>query len=424
MNRPVSVLCLLLLLFLPVTGLSQERSDYEIQQSFVKEYSAIMKGIEGASSVVECVDLELRIAELDSIYAPHRAMLNKALYPEGFQGRLDKARGQLALTKDKLNIIETQYDRIVELETQVKALSEEVARLSGENSGLLAELERLRATGAKDKTTIDSLNAMVISLKRGLRERDEMIFALVDSLFLQYGKDVEQMQDREKSGAVSKLERRNVLTNVKKAIEDNLKFLAATELRASDVASVAGQQQQFASKWKGLGPKLTALYMGTGAKGAKELAAIDTMLTRWDRSVDAATWRVLNGEFSERGLAVQEFQTGQQFYDHVVAFVDSEIVRAREKREEGAYQVYSTFVDSVWNPLIKKEWMPVLLAGGKLRTEQQEAIEARLAEWESAAGPPATLSYVVIILIILVVALSLYGIYRRRAAPGASPPAA
>ena len=414
-----------LLVVLLVPGVSlwgQERSDYEIQQSFTAEYNSILKGIEFASSVVECVDLASRISELDSMYAPYSAMLDKALYPDGFKGRIEKASAQLALMKDKLNVIESQYLRISELEAQVQTLSAQVAKLGGENSSMLSELERLRASGATDRATIDSLNALVIDLKKGLRERDEMIFALVDSLFMQYDKQVGEMGDKEKAGVIGRLERRNVLTNVKKSVADNLKFLETTSLTPTDLASLAKEQQSFASKWSGIGPKLTKLYVGSKSKRAQELAAIDTMLSQWQRSVDHTTWSVLNAQFSSRGLAVKPFSSGEEFYQNVVAFIDTQVARTRGLRDSQQYHTYSLFADSVWRSHIDKDWMPVLVASGKLTEEQRNELNNRVDQWERAAGPPATLWYIVIGLAIVAVALYLYTRYRK-VKKAAAPPA-
>jgi hypothetical protein len=400
---------------------TQERSDYDIQRSFVAEYNAIMQGIDSATSVVECVDFASRIADLDSVYAPYSAMLDKALYPDGFKGRIQKANAQLALMKDKLNIIETQYQRISELEAQVQALSAEVSKLTGENSDMLSEMDRLRSSGATDRATIDSLNALVISLKKGLKERDDLIFALVDSLFMQYDKQVGEMGDKEKAGVIGKLERRNVLTNVKKSVADNLQFLESTTLTPADLAALAKEQQAFASKWSGVGAKLAKLYIGSKSKRGRELAAVDTMLSQWQRSVDQKTWDVLNAQFSSRGIGVVPFSSGEEFYGNVMVFVDSQLVRARVSSGSEQYHMYSLFADTVWKPHIEKDWIPVLLASGKLTEEQQNELNNKIDEWERTVGPPATLWYIIIILAIVLVGLYLYSRYRKVKKPGAPP---
>ena len=416
--RPLVVLALLIPLS---SARAQERSDYEIQRSFVAEYNDIMLGIESATSVVECVDLASRIDELDSVYAPYSGMLDKALYPDGFHGRVQKARAQLALTKDKLNIIETQYQRISELEAQVQMLSAEVAKLTGENSDMLSELEQLRSSGSTDRSTIDSLNALVISLKRGLRERDNLIFALVDSLFMQYDKQVGEMGDKEKAGVIGKIERRNVLTNVKKSIADNLQFLESTSLTPADLAALAKEQQSFASKWSGVGGKLAKLYIGSRSKRGQELAAIDTMLTQWQRTVDEKTWGVLNGQFSSQGIGVAPFSSGEEFYSNVMAYVDSQISIARKSKGSAEYHAYSLFADTVWKPHVQKDWLPVLLASGKLTEVQENELNNKVDEWENTVSPPATLWYIIIIIAIVLVGVYLYSRYRKVQKTGPPP---
>src|SRR3990172_10621915 len=100
----------------PVFLPAQVKSDYQVTQEFEKESQAIALAVEIANSVVECVDVESRITTLEETYKEYKALLDRALYPDGFDGRIMKLRGQILYAKGKITIIETQYARISELE--------------------------------------------------------------------------------------------------------------------------------------------------------------------------------------------------------------------------------------------------------------------------------------------------------------------
>ena len=165
---------------------AQEQSDYEISQSFNKSYKELSKAIETAQTVQECAEISVNIDALEKEYAPHKALLDKTLYPDDFQKKLDMIHGQLAYAQNKLGIIQEAVTKIAALEVQVKELSSQVEKLTGENSTLLKEIETLRASNTKDQKTVDSLNALVAKLRSNISDRDKMIFAMVDSIFMQY----------------------------------------------------------------------------------------------------------------------------------------------------------------------------------------------------------------------------------------------
>jgi len=252
--------------------LGQERSDFQVVQGFQSRYRAIQKATEAASSVDDCASISVSITELESEYAPYKQLLNKALYPDGFDKRITDARLQLRLTQDKLGVIEAQVKRIAELRMQVEILGDQVEKLSGQNSDLLKQVQRMSAS--KSKEMIDSLQNLVARLHSQIRQRDDLIFALVDSLFLQYDKDIASLQDVEKQSIAGRLQRGNVFSSIKKSIQDNVQFLESTSLTGRDVAEVAAQQRRFENQWQAFGKKLAVVY-ATNKRAMNEVTQID-----------------------------------------------------------------------------------------------------------------------------------------------------
>lgn len=412
--RTVNRSLFFVLLLTPVLLLSQVKSDYQITQEFEKESQAIAQAVEIANTVVECVDVESRITTLEETNKEYKALLDRALYPDGFDGRIMKLRGQISYAKGKITIIETQYARISELEAQVRELTGQVQKLSGENSAMLDEVKRLSSS----KTMIDSLNAVIIKLHQGLRDRDNLIFALVDSLFLQYDKDAAAMGDKERQGVAARLERKNVFSSIKKAVNDNVQFLEATSLTGTDIARLTSEQQKFESKWKAFGQKLASIYVSGKSARAKEVSLIDTMVAQWKVKLDGMFWKSLNGAFAAHQVPVAEFGTAGEFYANVNSYLDEEIRKARDEKDGQRYFRYQAFADSVWNSVVKPAWIPAMVEGGKLTPAQVDTLESKIEEWSDVVSPPLTIVYVVIGVIMAIVVFYLYRRYQKTTKSG------
>lgn len=395
-------------------GQVQVKSDYQIQQSFETEYRSILQAIRDARTVVECVEIDSRLIDLELAYREYAPMIEKAFYPDGFERSVTKARDQLDAAKEKLNLIEGQYVQILQLESRVRTLATEVDSLSLLNTSLLAELVGLRAQRVTDKRAIDSLNALVLKLRTGMRERDRMIFAMVDSLFLQYDKDVSAMTDAERQGIAARVERRNVFTSVRRSIDDNVRFLENTTLTGSDFKEMSTQQKEFSSKWKGLGPKLAEIYIGSKSRRAEEIASIDTMLMVWDQKLDSALWRNLNQAFLARDVQLPGFSSGAEFLTSLHGYLDAEILSATDGRDGATYERYETFADSLWANEMRPTWVPVLLERSLISAEDVTAIEAKLADWKSNVSPPSILTYGIVAFFLVVVLGVLYMLFRKK----------
>ena len=402
-------------------SLAQEQSDYEISQSFNKSYKELSKAIETAQTVQECAEISVNIDALEKEYTPHKALLDKTLYPDDFQKKIEMVHGQLAYAQNKLGIIQESVTKIAELETQVKELSSQVEQLTNENGTLLKEIQALRASNTKDEKAVDSLNALVAKLRSNISDRDKMIFAMVDSIFMQYDKNVDELKDVEKQKVASHVERNGVIGNIKKSIVDNVMFLESTSLTGKDLATLVGEQKKFATEWKGLGPKLAAIYVSQKDR-AKEVNTIDTMVTAWGSKIDAALWKSLNQLFTKHNLTVKPFNSGNEFVANVIGFIDDEIQNANQRTEAVRFQVYSTFVDSVWNGELAATWVPLLQSNSIVTDAQFGQIKAKVDVWRSSVEQGHTILYVVIALVALVVLLLLYR--RMKKTPKAPTPQA
>jgi len=189
-------------------------------------------------------------------------------------------------------------------------------------------------------------------------------------------------------------------------------------LTGKDLATIIGEQKKFATEWKGLGPKLTAIYVAQKDR-AKEITTVDTMLAAWGSKVDATLWKSLNGLFTKHNLTVKPFNNGNEFVANVIGFIDDEIQNAKQQTEATRHDVYTVFVDSVWNSELMPTWAPMLQSNAIVTETQFGQIKAKVDSWQSSVEPGHTLLYVIIALVVLVILLVLY----RRMKQTPKPPA-
>jgi hypothetical protein len=410
------------IVFIVPSVAAQEKSDYEVIQTFKQKLTDINKSIEKASTVQECVDITSRIDDLEKEYADYVALLDKALYPDGYKGKVANVRIQLKMGQEKLGIIETQFARINDLEAQVKSLNAKVESLTGENANLLQQVQKMgeeakgAASGmASTRGIIDSLNKVINKLRNNIKERDQMIFALVDSLFMQYDKSVSSMKDVEKQSLAGRLDRKNIFSNMKKSIQDNLAFLQTTQLSSKDLVEMINEQKRFASQWKAFGAKLQGLYE-PGKKGATEIKDVESLLVEWGQKADATFWHGLNLAFSERGLAVKAFNSGSEFKTNLVDFISAEIKDAGSDKKDQSLKAYQSFYDSLWVTQLKPTWIPLLVDSGKISDSDRQEIESKVANWGGAVSPSRMWLYLLVMVVVLVIA---YFLFRKKSPPPA-----
>jgi outer membrane murein-binding lipoprotein Lpp len=405
------------------TAFGQERSDFQIVKGFQTKYKEILKLAQEVQTVQQCAEVSVMIDELVKEFSGDKDLLNKALYGEKFDDRVDLARVQLKRNQEKLGLIESQVTRIAELETKVRELSGQVEKLTSENAALAGDVERLgnnvrsasdgaTADAAMNARMIDSLKGAIAKLQNNLRERDKLIFALVDSLFMQYDKNLASMNEVEKSGVLAKVERNNVFTNVKKTIGDNLQFLNATDLTGGDLAAMIREQQKFSAQWKAFGPKLANIY-STGKNKKNELALIDTLLSTWEEKVNATFWKQLNADLQKNGVQMAPVFSGERFAQELSGYMEFQS-KVEDKAARSAK--FDSFTNSVWNGEIGKTWIPLLSEKGMLTADQKKSLEARYDAWRSSVSGPSLWVYVLIALVLGGIA---WAGYRRMQKPPA-----
>jgi hypothetical protein len=248
------------------------------------------------------------------------------------------------------------------------------------------------------------------------------VYALADSLFLQYDKNISDMKDVEKQGLAGKLERHGILSTVKRSIQDNLAFLESTQLKGVDLVTLVRQQQQFASQWKGLSPKISALYAAKsavkGKSSASETASVDSLLTTWGKKVDAALWRSLNQLFRDHGFVVKDFGNGQDFVVNFSSFIEEQTQNTKQDDKNTRYKFYQNFEDGVWKGEFGVVWLPALVQTQKITADQKKDIEDKIAVWRASVQPGTSwVTYVLVLAGLVVLVGALVFVLRKKNVP-------
>jgi uncharacterized coiled-coil DUF342 family protein len=384
---------------------AQERSNSEVKRDFEKQYKAVLKSISDAGTPEEMTAVGEKVAALEEEYKSYREFLNKALYPDDFDTSIDKLKAQFTYSEQKVKAIGESAARIAELEAQVTSLTEQVGKLNGENASLLAQLKQ--ATAERD-----SLKKVVTTLRENIAKRDKAVFALVDSMFAQYDKNVQPNGDVQKSQQ-AKLEKSNILSSIKQGAAENIEFLSSTLLTGTDVAKLYGEQKKFESNWNGVKKLIGDAYLSNKEK-AREIPTIDTMVATWRAKVDEAFWKALNNTFSAAKLNVAPLSADGDVHNVLAKFIDDQITGTAPKGEMEPYEIYQAF-EKIWTEELRPVWVPVMKENNMITDANVADIDTKMQLWHSKVKPGNWLLYGLIGLVVIALAYILYSRMKKPA---------
>ena len=388
----------LLLMFVFVSGLNFAQSDFEIKQNFMSKYKQIEVSIEYADDEAKCTTIAGQIEKLKDEYAPHTSLLDNALYPEDFNSAFAK------LSK-KLSIRQTDVSQIGDLKVQVTELNDQLLKLNQENSELMYQVQSLKRSATKNAKTIDSLKYLVKRLSAKLKERDELVMNMVDSLFQQITVIPASVNDYESNGVFKKIASTNFFENIKRSVSDNMKFMRVTILTADDLNEIRGQQNEMSTRWQKVGPSLAKVYLQSKQQ-ATEVNQINNLFDEWKQQIDDQVWERVYNIFEKKNIHLLQFKSGDEFTNSITSFVQDEIKNYGVKGKDESDKTYALFVDSVWFKEVEPEWIPYLLNDKMITEANKDSLDNRIKEWKEKVSPsqfPLWIIYVVVGIIMVTV---------------------
>lgn len=383
---------IILMLFV-MTGVAIAQSDYQKVESFKDEIAQLRLDIHNAKSLAELDSLRNTINSLKQKHLAEKDLLDKSMYPENYNSTFSKLQEAIDLRREDFTQIET-------LQTEVVTLKSELEILNEKNTELLSKIKEYQSIGGKDAQSINELKRLVANLRQSLKERDELVRSIVDSLLSDFVKSPMSLNEAERQQVFEKVETGNLLYNIEKTIRDNMEFLKATQLSAEDLGEVKEEQIQFHNMWKRIGPKLADVYMDKGEK-AGEVAYITNLFAQWNQRLDREIWERVYQVFRSNNLKVTPFSNGNEFTNNVLEFIENEKI-------SGSQESYITFEDSVWTEQLRTTWIPVLIDNEMITTEQRDTIQIAINNWEGMYGAETPIYWYVAIAIIVIVFLLIF----------------
>lgn len=388
----------LLLVFVFVSGLNFAQSDFEIKQNFMSKYKQIEVSIEYADDEAKCTTIAGQIEKLKDEYAPNTSLLDNALYPEDFNSAFAK------LSK-KLSIRQTDVSQIGDLKVQVTELNDQLLKLNQENSELMYQVQSLKRSATKNAKTIDSLKYLVKRLSAKLKERDDLVMSMVDSLFQQITVIPASVNDYESNGVFKKIASTNFFENIKRSVSDNMKFMRVTILTPDDLNEIRGQQNEMSARWQKVGPSLAKVYL-QNKQQATEVNQINNLFDEWKQQIDDQVWERVYNIFEKKNIHLLQFKSGDEFTNSISSFVHDEIKNYGVKGKDESDKTYALFVDSLWFKEVEPEWIPYLLNDKMISEANKDSLDSKIKEWKEKVSPsqfPLWIIYVVVGVIMVTV---------------------
>ncbi len=381
------------------------QSDYETVQNFKTKAMAINDSIRHAASLEELVSIGDKIDQLKSEYSGKKDLLDKSLYPLDFNKTFENLQMAYDLRKG-------DFTKIDVLTTQVTGLKEQVDLLNQRNTEMISRVQTLEAESKKDKSRINQLERAVADLKASIRKRDELVISMIDSLIPPSYRQKSELSSEEKQKVYSEAQKNNVLNNVKKSLQDNIKFLEVATLTPDDLREIKKQQDQFAKLWRSVGPQLVNIYSEKAA-GTNDLKEIDQTFTAWRNTLTQQAWNSIQLTFADYGINLQKFSNGKEFTETATLFINDEIKNIGVKAKNESETTYKSFADSAWYGEVKPNWVPYLLENNMFTEAQKDTIDNKISQWkDSLYGGGFSWLYIIIGLLVVVIVVLL--IIRRK----------
>lgn len=402
----------ILFLLFAFGSLTFGQDDYQIVQNYKTQYLQIEHAIKSADSLAQLYVLQEAINKLKTDYQPHKNLLDKSLYPDDFSASLTNLRNALQLR-------ERDFTQISKLKSQVVELKIQIDSLNNKNTVLLNKIQLLQLQSRKDKKIVEALRQNISSLLVSLHKRDGLIMNMLDSLMPPNIREQTELNKNEKQKIYSEAEKQNVLTNIRKAINDNMKFLELTYLNPEDITKIKKQENQFENLWKAMSSKMIEIYSERG-ENAKDVSEINAGFNNWRKALYLEAWSTIRQDFRSHGINLNNFTSGGEFTSRVTAFINDEIKNAKLQGDESR-KMYKMFADSAWFGDFKPKWMVYLTENKMLAESQKDSIENKIAEWKDAAFPASyTWIYILVGAFIIFVVIPLI-IKRKKLNKGREP---
>ena len=211
---------------------------------------------------------------------------------------------------------------------------------------------------------------MTEKLNANIRDRDDLIVKMMDSLFNEYSKS--DLTDAQKNNLLVNAQGNDYVGKIIATVDGNVRSVERTVMLPQDVGLIKAEERKVSAKWNAIKPYVGKLYPDEQAR-ALELGRVDGRLSDWKRRIDDTTWKSIQQVFVDQKVDIGMFYTAEEFHARLLAYLDEQV----KKPSRAAYR---TFKSKVWDSPIKDQWLPVI-STEELTAKQRSDIEERIALW-------------------------------------------
>ena len=398
--KKLNIFLILTLILIAASNFIFAQQDYQIVQNFKAETQKIQDSIKTASSLEQLKQFHIMIDRLENKYIAHKSLLDKSLYPDNFDVTFKKLNNQLDLR-------EQDFTQITTLKAKVSEMKIQIDSLNIKSASLIDQIELIKGSYVKDKETIARLEKSINELRYSLHRRDRLIMTMLDSLIPPSIVEGGKLSSSERREIYSKAKKNDIIYNIKKSINDNIKFLEVTSLNLDDIKAIRKQQHDFLKLWQGIGPQILDIYSAR-KQSVKNMKEIDSAFVSWHNAINNEIWISIRAIFTNHGINLNDFYNGNQFTETLTSYIADQIKNSNADME-AAKKAYRTFADSVWYVMVKPVWIPYLIENKLLTNTQSDNLTIKISQWQSAAIPsPFNWLYVIIAVLVIVIIILLF----------------
>jgi len=379
--------------FLIIASIIFAQSDYQKVEEFRSRTAQLSQAINNSISMDELDSLKTIVKYFKKLYEDDKELLDKSLYPGNYTSAFQKLENDIESRRVGLS-------QISELQKEVIALKSEIQILNERNADLLSRIKEYQAIGGKDTKSLTELRNLVDDLRKGLKQRDELVRSIVDSLLSDFIKHPMSLNAAEKQNIFDKIETGNLFYNIEKTVRDNMDFLNVTELNPQDLGELKEDQVRFYNMWKKMGPRLADVYIERGQR-AGEVAYITNLFAQWNQKLDAQIWERVHRALKENNIQVSQFQDGNEFTRILKEYINNRKLEASEKE-------FDNFEDVVWTRNLKTDWILILVDNGMLTIEQRNEIQKAVDEWSELYDSETSIYWYIAIVVIIILFLLIF----------------
>ncbi len=372
------------------TEAQEAQSDYEVVQSFNNTYDELQSTLDTVSTVETAENLIDRIESFRSEYSEHQQLLNKALYPQKFEPKLQRLSNQAEATLERLRTIAQQKDKLRELTGNVNNYEGRLSKLQKRSDSLQKIINEANQRNR-------NLSGAVKKYRSNISERDQLVLSILDSLVANYKQlDTQTLQELHTAYNES---RKNIDSNALKLIQTiartNIEFLNSSKtLAARDYLRMYSVQQKFREMWRKIGDNIIDIYKPEDGSEAIR-SELKNSLDEWETKIADQTWKSINQAFDDADIDIAEFGDSQGFYQSLTAYVDNQI----EEGDRQAYQEFSNF----WNNTVKTNWAEYVTGTDILTYDQMSNIDQKLNEWDNKTASTSYLWKILMAVAVLII---------------------